>query len=66
LGRESARTRLPWVNRRPRQWEIEPLRYLGVQFMYLLFGMADAREERTGKPMTSRLASFANWLTGRG
>lgn len=64
LGRSTARTQLPWVNRRPRQWEIEPLRYLGVQAMYKLFAWADQREAGgLGRP--SRLARLGNWLTGR-
>lgn len=64
LGRTTSRTALPWVNRRPRLWEREPLRYLGVHMMYKLFAMADRREARFGAG-PSRLADFANWLTGR-
>ena len=63
-GRETALTSLPWVNRKPRKWEIEPLRYLGVHLMYRLFAVADAREARPGAA-PSRLAQFGNWLTGR-
>jgi glycine/D-amino acid oxidase-like deaminating enzyme len=64
LGRDTEITRLPWVNRRVRQWEPEPIRWLGVQTMYKLFGWADQREARLrGKP--SRLAALGNWLTGR-
>jgi hypothetical protein len=64
LGRSTARTALPWVNRRPRKWEIEPLRYLAVHLMYQLFAIADRREARLGTA-PSRLARLANWLTGR-
>ncbi|MFN3606749.1 MAG: NAD(P)/FAD-dependent oxidoreductase, partial [Cypionkella sp.] len=64
LGRITARTALPWVNRRPRKWEIEPLRYLAVHLMYQLFAFADRREARLGIP-PSRLARLGNWLTGR-
>jgi len=64
LGRETPLTTLPWVGRRPRKWEVEPFRYLGVHLMYRLFAMADAREARLGGP-PSRLARFGNWLTGR-
>lgn len=64
LDRKTDLTRLPWVNRRVRKWEPEPLRWLGVHGMYGLYGMADRREaERLGPP--SRLAKFGNWLTGR-
>ncbi len=64
LGRDTEITRLPWVNRKPRLWEREPLRWLGVHGMYALFRWADRREARLGIP-PSRLARFGNWLTGR-
>ncbi|MEX2519563.1 MAG: FAD-binding oxidoreductase [Paracoccaceae bacterium] len=65
LGRETALTRLPWVNRRVRRWEPEPLRWLGVHAMYRLLQIADRREEaRRGPP--SRAAALGAWLTGRG
>lgn len=64
LGRSTPLTALPWVNRRPRKWEIEPFRYLGVHLMYRLFAAADDREARLGIA-PSRLARFGNWLTGR-
>ena len=64
LGQRTALTALPWVNRRPRKWEVEPLRYLGVHLMYRLFAIADRREARLGIA-PSRLARFGNWLTGR-
>ena len=64
LGLRTELTALPWVNRRVRNWEPEPLRWLGVQGMYMLYNSADALEERYGgKP--SRLATLGNWLTGR-
>jgi glycine/D-amino acid oxidase-like deaminating enzyme len=63
LGRETALTRLPWVNRRPRRWEPEPLRWLGVRGMYALLNAADRAETRGGPP--SPLATLGNWLTGR-
>lgn len=64
LGRDSELVRLPWVNRRVRKWEPEPLRWLGVRGMYALYGMADRREVASGGP-PSRLAKLGNWLTGR-
>jgi len=64
LGRDSEITRLPWVNRRPRQWEPEPFRWLGIHMMYKLFAIADRREERLGIP-PSLFARFGNWITGR-
>lgn len=65
LGRDSALVRLPWVNRRVRRWEPEPLRWLGVTGMYALLGAADRREARPGAG-PSRLARLGNRLAGRG
>lgn len=64
LGRETALTGLPWVNRQPRKWEIEPLRWLGVHSMYGLYRLADRREAAAGGQRTSRLAGLANFITG--
>ena len=64
LGKTTRRTGLPWVNRRVRQWEPEPLRWLGVHLMYKLLHTADSREARLGIA-PSRFAAFGNWLTGR-
>ena len=64
LGRDTQLTRLPWVNRKVRAWEPEPLRWLGVHAMYHLYGAADFRETVHNTP-PSRLARFGNWLTGR-
>lgn len=63
LGRDTALARLPWVNRKVRRWEPEPLRWLGVHGMYALLNAADRAERGGGPP--SRLAALGNWLTGR-
>ncbi|GAA0443227.1 FAD-dependent oxidoreductase [Acrocarpospora corrugata] len=63
LGRDSDLTTLPWVDRRVRRWEPEPLRWLGVHAMYRLYRLADAREA-TGTPRTSVLARIADMITG--
>lgn len=55
LGRNTARTALPWVNHRSRNWEPEPLRWLEANGMLAGLSLADRSEARTGKP--SRLAS---------
>lgn len=64
LGHDTALTHLPWVNRKVRPWEPEPLRWLGVHTMYQLYEAADFRETTHNTP-PSRLATFGNWLTGR-
>ncbi|WP_430297671.1 NAD(P)/FAD-dependent oxidoreductase [Sinomonas sp. B1-1] len=64
LGYDSPRTRLPWVGYSARDWEPEPIRWVGVHAMYRLFGIADAWEERRGSSRTSLLASFGSRLAG--
>lgn len=63
LKRDTALTRLPWVNRRVRRWEPEPLRWLGVRGMYRLLEAADRREEAGGPP--SWLAALGHRIAGR-
>jgi glycine/D-amino acid oxidase-like deaminating enzyme len=65
LGRDTDLVHLPWVNRKVRRWEPEPLRWLAVRGMYKLLNAADRREDRTQAPRTSGLARFGNWITGR-
>ncbi|MDT3441161.1 MULTISPECIES: FAD-binding oxidoreductase [unclassified Pseudofrankia] len=61
-GLDTPNTRLPWVNRRTRPWEPEPLRWLGVNAGRLGAATADARENRTGRP--SHLGKAVDRLTG--
>jgi len=49
LSNDSPITHLPWVNHRSRQWEPEPLRWIGVRAGSWAFTTADAVEARTGK-----------------
>jgi glycine/D-amino acid oxidase-like deaminating enzyme len=63
LERDTPLTRLPWVNRAVREWEPEPLRWLGVHSMYQLYHVADRREAQ-GMAHTSRIATFADKITG--
>ena len=65
LDRATERTALPWVNRRPRKWEVEPFRWLGVHGMYWLYNLADRREAARGGLKASPLATLANRITGR-
>ncbi len=64
LGRVTDLTALPWVNRRVRAWEPEPLRWLGVTGMYGLLRAADRAEGRVGAG-ESRLGRWGNWVMGR-
>ncbi len=63
-GERSETTALPWVNRPdPRNWEPEPLRFLGTHGVYWLVDTADRIEERTGKK--ARLYDLAKLISGR-
>jgi glycine/D-amino acid oxidase-like deaminating enzyme len=65
LGADSELTRLPWVGRRVRNWEPEPIRWLGVHAMYAMYRRADRNEYRSTAPVTSRIARVANVISGR-
>ena len=52
-GRDTALTRLPWVNHRSRRWPVEPLRWAGATAVRRLATAADAYESRTTRPATS-------------
>jgi glycine/D-amino acid oxidase-like deaminating enzyme len=63
LGRATDLTTLPWVGDGARNWEPEPLRFIGARGIHRLYGWADGREVRTGRP--SRLARVADAVAGR-
>ncbi|GII65878.1 FAD-dependent oxidoreductase [Sphaerisporangium krabiense] len=64
LRRDTELTALPWVGRRVRQWEPEPLRWIGVQAIYTLFRAAD-RHENARMSRTSAYARIAELIAGR-
>ncbi|ACY98450.1 NAD(P)/FAD-dependent oxidoreductase [Thermomonospora curvata] len=64
LGESTELTRLPWVGRRVRRWEPEPLRWLGVRLIYTLYRAAD-RRENGGLQTTSAYARLADLISGR-
>lgn len=64
LGRDTERTRLPWVDHRTRRWELEPLRWLAVTAIYTAYRGADRLETR-GSERTSALARVADAIAGR-
>lgn len=58
LGRDTDLTRLPWVGHHSRQWEPEPLRWLGVNAGLRAMTWADTEERLTGRPsVVARLVS---------
>ena len=62
LDRSSDLTTLPWVNHRSRNWEPEPLRWVGMNLGFRLAAAADRTENRTGRP--SRRGRLVGRLTG--
>lgn len=64
LRRDSDLTHLPWVDRRIRGWEPEPLRWIGVRTLYVAYRAADRREFR-GAPRTAAIARIADKISGR-
>ncbi len=64
LRRHTPLVELPWVGHRSRDWEPEPLRWLGVRGMYLAYKAADRHEAR-GRAKTSPIAVVADKIAGR-
>jgi glycine/D-amino acid oxidase-like deaminating enzyme len=62
LGRETALTRLPWVGHQSRQWEPEPLRWLGINAGLRAMSVADLEERLTRHE--SRIAKLMSPLVG--
>ena len=65
LGRDTERTRLPWVGHRARRWEPEPLRWIAVHGIYTAYHLADRLEARSGSRRTSVVARMADLVAGR-
>lgn len=65
LGEDTKLTRLPWVGRQARNWEIEPIRWIGATALYSVYGYADAREYATNQSRTHWSARAANLISGR-
>jgi glycine/D-amino acid oxidase-like deaminating enzyme len=63
LGHDTELTRLDWVGHDSPRWEPDPLRWIGIRTVYMLYRAADRSEARSGKP--SRFASIASRLAGR-
>jgi glycine/D-amino acid oxidase-like deaminating enzyme len=62
LRQETDLTRLPWVGHRSKDWEPEPLRWIGVNAALAAMGSADDVEERTGRP--SKRAGYVKKMIG--
>ena len=62
LGHDTELTRLPWVGHRSRDWEPEPLRWLGINAGLRAMTWADQEEGLTGRQ--SRVAALVSPLIG--
>jgi glycine/D-amino acid oxidase-like deaminating enzyme len=50
LGHDTDLTTLPWVGHRSREFEPEPLRFIGINAGFRLADLVDRREQHTGRP----------------
>lgn len=65
LGDETELTTMPWVGRRSRRWEVEPLRWIGASALYATYRRADRREASTLGSRTTLSARLADTISGR-
>lgn len=65
LRQDTNLTRLPWVNRYTRKWEVEPLRWIGATALYAAYRYADNQEYATNEPKTHWTARTADKVAGR-
>ncbi len=63
LGRDTDLARLPWVGNPARNWELEPLRYVGARGIHTLYRLADRQESVHHRE--SRIGPLANRIAGR-
>lgn len=56
---------LPWIRPIPRNWEPEPLRWIGANGLYRTYAVADWLETRSDSGRTSPLAVIADKIAGR-
>ncbi|WP_032406386.1 NAD(P)/FAD-dependent oxidoreductase [Rhodococcoides fascians] len=65
VGDDTELTRLPWVGRRARNWEVEPIRWVGATALYAAYRFADRREYASMDSRTHWTARTADMLSGR-
>lgn len=65
LNRDTDLTRLPWVGRQARRWEIEPIRWIGASTLYAAYRYADRRESTSNQSTTVLAARVADAVSGR-
>jgi glycine/D-amino acid oxidase-like deaminating enzyme len=62
-GERSPLTELPLANHRSPNWEVEPIRWLGIRYTQGAMSRLDGRSEATGQPPTGR--SLAERIASR-
>lgn len=65
LEQDSELTRLPWVGRKARRWEPEPIRWIGAASLYAAYRYADRQEAASSQPATALTGHIANLISGR-
>lgn len=65
LRHDSDLVSLPWVGRRVRRWEPEPIRWLAVHGLYAAYRTADRHEFGRTSARTSSIALIADRISGR-
>jgi hypothetical protein len=65
LGDQTPLIDLPWVDRHARNWEPEPLRWIGATALYAAYRAADRAEYANATPRTHLAARIANAISGR-
>lgn len=60
LKRDTSLTRLPWVNHESKKWELEPIRYIGVNLSTMLAKTSDRFE--SGRAKTSMISKLFKLL----
>ncbi len=65
LERDTDLVRLPWVDHRAKNWEVEPLRFLAVNAIYTAYRAADRAEASGRSSRTSVFANAADLIAGR-
>ncbi|HEV7184164.1 MAG: NAD(P)/FAD-dependent oxidoreductase [Actinomycetales bacterium] len=65
LEEPSDLSELPWVGRQSRNWEFEPLRWIGATALYAAYRYADQREYASRSGRTNLVARLADTISGR-
>ena len=65
LDRNTETTRLPWVGRHARRWEIEPIRWIGATALYAAYRQGDRQEAGSSSDKTAAATRIANAIAGR-